>query len=49
MRVYIEMYGVTHNSCTIGCQITRLEFLRVSGSNACVKASIKFVLMEVSS
>ena len=32
--ICIEMYGVARSSCTIGCQITRLEFLRVPGSNA---------------
>ena len=45
----IEMYGVTSSSCTIGYQITCLEFLRVPGSNARVKASLTFVLTEVSS
>ena len=45
--ICIEMYGVARSSCTIGCQITCLEFLRVPGSNACVQASIMFVMTEV--
>ena len=32
--ICIEMYGVACSSCTIGCQITRLEFLHVPGRNA---------------
>ena len=49
MRVCIEMYRVMRSSCTIGYQITCLEFVCIPGSNALVKASITFVLMEVSS
>ena len=30
----IEMYEVACSSCTIDCQITRLEYLRITGSNA---------------
>ena len=49
MCICIEMYGVTCTFCTIGYQITRLEFLHVPGSNARVKVSITFVLTEISS
>ena len=33
MHVCIEMYGVAHSSCTISYKITRLELLRIPGSN----------------
>ena len=34
VSVCIEMYGVARSSCTIGYQITHLEFLHIPGSNA---------------
>ena len=46
-RICIEVYGVAHCSCTIGYQITILEFLCIPGSNMRVWALITFVLMEV--
>ena len=35
-HVYIEIYGMACSSCTIGYQLSHLEFLRVPGSSSCV-------------